>query len=145
MPKDYNLDVGTGFPIRHRIFKSGNKNPSRNEESQKCTKRIRTETPRSVAQRGTTEPTITATVISANLYYLCTDLINYAISQVTGMQILDSTDQNELSFPKKGRMIFIEDPRHFGMNMNKRLLLQMINLSCNYTMRFIGYDSIETR
>ena len=44
------------------------------------------------------------------------------------MQILDSTDQNELSFLKKGRMIFIEDPGHFVMNMNKRLLLQMINL-----------------
>ena len=44
------------------------------------------------------------------------------------MQILGSTDQNELSFPKKGRMIFIEDPGHFVMNMNKRLLLQMINL-----------------
>ena len=58
-------------------------------------------TPRSVAQRGTTEPTIAATENSANLCYLCTDLINYAVSQVTGMQILDSTDQNELSFPKK--------------------------------------------
>ena len=44
------------------------------------------------------------------------------------MQILDSTDKNELSFSKKGRMIFIEDPLHFVMNMNKRLLLQMINL-----------------
>ena len=32
------------------------------------------------------------------------------------MQILDSTDQNELSFPKKGRMIFIEDPGHFVLN-----------------------------
>ena len=94
MPKDYNLDVGTGFPIRHRIFKRGNKDPSRNEESQKVH-----QTQRSVAQRGTTEPTIAATEISANLCYLCTDLINYAISQVTGMQILDSTDQNELSFP----------------------------------------------
>ena len=73
-------------------------------------------------------PTIAATEISTNLCYLCTDLINYAISQVTGMQILDSTDQDELSFPKKGRMIFIEDPGHFVMNMNKRLLLQMINL-----------------
>ena len=80
------------------------------------------ETPRSVAQRGTTDE------VSANLCYLCTDFINYAISQVTGMQIMDSTDQNELSFPKKGRMIFIKDPGHFVMNMNKRLLLQMINL-----------------
>ena len=94
----------------------------------KCTERIRTRNPTSVAQRGTTEPTIAATEISANLCYLCTHLINYAISQVTGMQILDSTDQNELSFPKKGRIIFIEDPLHFVMNMNKRLLLQMINL-----------------
>ena len=92
----------------------------------KCTKRIRTRDPTINSPTRTTEPTIAATEISANLCYLCTDLINYAISQVTGMQILDSTGQNELSFPKKGRMIFIEDPGHFAMNMNKRLLLQMI-------------------
>ena len=85
MPKDYNLDVGTGFPIRHRIFKRGNKDPSRNEESQKVHQTDSNLRPRSIAQRGTTEPTIGATEISANLCYLCTDLINYAISQVTGM------------------------------------------------------------
>ena len=88
--------------LRNRISKRGNKDPSRNEESQEVHQTDSNPRPHgSVAQRGTTEPTIAATEISANVCYLCTDLINYAISQVTGMQILDSTDQNKLSFPKK--------------------------------------------
>ena len=67
----------------------------------KCTKRIRTRDPTISSPTWYHWPTIAATETSANLCYLCTDLINYAISQVTGMQILDSTDQNELAFPKK--------------------------------------------
>ena len=67
----------------------------------KCTKRTRTETPRSVAQRGTTEPTIAATEIFANLCYLCTDLINYGISQVTGMQIMVSQTRMSCLFQKR--------------------------------------------
>ena len=44
-----------------------------------------------------------------------------AINEVTGMQTLDSTDQNELSFPKNGRMIFLKIGTFFKtINMNKQ-------------------------